>query len=129
MIVVDSSVWIAHLRGLDIPCVRKLRALDNPGDILVGDIILLEVLQGARDDRHAHRIERNLRQFTFARMLDRELSVEAARNYRHLRALGNTVRKTIDLIVGSYCLRGGHRLLHDDRDFDAMAVHLGLSVA
>jgi len=77
MIVVDSSVWIAHLRGYDTPEVRKLRALDDPGEILVGDLILLEVLQGARDERHADRIER--RQFAIASMLSPELAPRIAR--------------------------------------------------
>ena len=62
MNVVDSSVWIAHLRNMRIPAVVKLRAVADPLDIIVGDIVLLEVLQGARNDAHAAKIERNLTQ-------------------------------------------------------------------
>ncbi len=130
MIVVDSSVWIANLRGLDTPTVRKLRAaVDDGGDILIGDLILLEVLQGARDEAHADRIERNMRRYPVASMLDGNLAAQAARNHRSLRARGITVRKTIDMIIGTFCIGGSHVLLHDDRDFGPIADHLGLLVA
>lgn len=128
MIVVDSSVWIANLRDLDTKAVRTLRSIDDTDTILVGDIILLEVLQGARSEAHAMRIEADLRQFQFERLLDEELAVLAARNYRTLRDKGVTIRKTIDLIIGTFCLVRGHYLLHDDRDFEPMAADLGLRV-
>src|SRR5271170_8195254 len=112
MIVVDSSVWIAHLRNMQIPAVVKLRAIADPLDIIVGDIVLLEVLQGARDDAHAAAIERNLRQFEIAAMLDEGLAVRAARYYRILRDRSVTVRKTIDVIIGAYCLEHGRSEEH-----------------
>lgn len=129
MIVVDSSVWIDNLRGIDNTAVRKLRALDDDEEVLVGDLILLEVLQGARDGPHAARIERNLRCFPIAPMLDADLAVRAAGNYRALRERGVTVRKTIDMIIGTFCVERGHVLLHNDRDFAPMVTHLGLQVA
>ena len=130
MIVVDSSVWIANLRGIDNAAAFRLRVLTDSADdqLLIGDLILLEVLQGARNDAHAVRIERELRQYPVARMLDEEIAVRAARNYRRLRARGITVRKTIDMITGTFCIERGHRLLHDDRDFDPMTEYLGLDV-
>lgn len=129
MIVVDSSVWIANLRGLDTAPVCKLRAIVHEDDqVLVGDLILLEVLQGARDERLADRIEQALRRFPVATMLDPDLVILAARNYRILRDQGITVRKTIDMIIGTFCIERGHRLLHADRDFDPMGVHLGLQM-
>ena len=128
MIVVDSSVWIGHLRGLETPAVLRLRQLADTDDdqILIGDLILLEILQGARDDVHAGRIERGLRQYPVIPMLNEMIALAAARNYRHLRAHGVTVRKTIDLIIGTFCVIGGHALLHDDRDFEPMSTLLGL---
>lgn len=131
MIVVDSSVWIGNLRGDSSEPVRKLRAYAETEDdqILVGDLILLEVLQGVRDEAHATRIERSLRRYPITPMLSDRLAVRAAYNYRSLRGRGITVRKTVDMIIGTYCIEGGHRLLHDDRDFDPMAQHLGLQVA
>lgn len=131
MIVVDSSVWIANLRNLDTAVVQSLRAVIDDGkeQVLVGDLILLEVLQGARNESHAAQIEGNLRRFRVIPMLDDKLAVQAARNYRTLRGIGITVRKTIDVVIGTFCITGGHSLLHDDRDFDPMARHLGLQVA
>jgi predicted nucleic acid-binding protein len=128
MIVVDSSVWIGHLRNADDVAVRALRALEDPQDIVVGDLILLEVLQGARDERHAATIEQNLRQFRIEAMLNAELAVQAARNFRLMRERGVTVRKTVDLIIGTFCIMHGHVLLHADRDFEPMVHHLGLRV-
>ena len=131
MIVVDSSVWIANLRNLDIPAVRRLHTVVNAGEdqILIGDLILLEVLQGARDDGNAARIERNLRRFLVVQMLDDKLAVQAARNYRTLRGRGTTIRKVADIVIGTFCIAGGHSLLHDNREFDPMAEYLGLHIA
>jgi predicted nucleic acid-binding protein len=126
MILVDSSVWIANLRNIDGEAVRKLRAIANEGLILVGDLIMLEILQGARNETQADRIEHGLRQFDIVSMLDDGLAVRAARNHQMLRQRGITVRKTIDLIIGTFCIERGHELLHDDRDFAPMAAHLGL---
>ena len=130
MIVVDSSVWIANLRNLDTAGVHTLRSIDHEdGQVLVGDLILLEVLQGARDDLHANRIERALRRFPIAAMLNPGLAIRAAKNYRTLRERGITIRKTIDVIIGTFCIAGDHQLLHADRDFDPMVEYLGLQVA
>ena len=129
MILVDSSVWIARLRGRETAATAKLRALVAHEPLLIGDLILLEVLQGARDEAHAARIERDLRRYAVVPLLDDELAPRAARNYRTLRDLGVTIRKTADLIIGTYCIERGHTLLHDDRDFDPMQQHLGLRVA
>ena len=109
MIVVDSSVWIAQLRGLATPAALTLRAIVEHDDdqILVGDLILLELLQGASDEAHAERIERNLRRYPIAPMLNETIVVQAARNYRLLRARGITVRKTIDMIIGTFCSARG----------------------
>jgi hypothetical protein len=128
MIVVDSSVWIANLRDHDTKAVRALRSIEDVEDVVVGDLVLLEVLQGARSEAHAARIEADLRQFRIERMLDAELAVLGARHYRTLRDRGVTIRKTIDLIIGTFCLVRGHVLLHDDRDFDPMVTQLGLRV-
>lgn len=131
MIVVDSSVWIGNLRGTDSEPVRKLRGFVETEDdqILVGDLILLEVLQGARDEAHAGRIERNLNCYPVVPMLGVGMAVQAARNYRRLRERSITVRRTVDMIIGTFCIEEGHRLLHDDRDFGPMVQHLGLQVA
>lgn len=128
MIAVDSSTWIAHFRGIESERVRTLRSLFGVTELLVGDIVLLEILQGARDEAHAVRLARGLNAFNLARMLDEGIAVQAAHHYRVLRGKGITIRKTVDLIIGTYCIEHGHTLLHDDRDFEPMREHLGLSV-
>ena len=129
MILVDSSVWIAHLRGSLTPAAAKLEAAVTFEPILVGDLILLEVLQGARDELGAARIERGLRRFEVVPLLDADLAPRAARNYRRLRDMGITIRKTNDIIIGTFCIERGCSLLHDDPDFVAMEAHLGLVAA
>ncbi len=129
MILVDSSVWIAHLRGHETEATAKLEAAAGREPLLIGDLILLEVLQGARTEDHAVRIERGLRRHAVVPLLDADLAPLAARNYRRLRALGITVRKTADIIIGTFCIEHRHVLLHDDRDFAPMEKHLGLVVA
>jgi predicted nucleic acid-binding protein len=128
VIIVDSSVWIDHLNNRVTPEVRHLRALIGREAILIGDLILLEVLQGLRDGREAALVERALRRFDVAPMLDPDLASRAAANYRRLRGRGVTVRKTADLVIGTFCIERGHALLHSDRDFLPMQVHLGLRV-
>ncbi len=128
MILVDSSVWIAQLKGRATPATAKLAAAAAREPLLVGDFILLEVLQGALGEAHAARIERALRRYAIAPLLDADLAVRAARNYRALRRIGITVRKSADIIIGTFCIENGHALLHDDRDFDPMQRHLGLKV-
>lgn len=128
MIVVDSSVWIAKLRGSTANAVRKLEAIRETEQIAVGDIVLLEVLQGARDDENAAYIEGFLSRFTMVRVVDFQIVGQAAVNFRILRAKGFRVRATVDLLIGTYCIENGHVLLHDDRDFSVMEEHLGLIV-
>jgi predicted nucleic acid-binding protein len=128
MIAVDSSVWIDNLRNLDTQQVKKLAAIANPYEILVGDIVLLEVLRGLRDEQQASLVENEMRQYRIVPMLDGLLAVKAAANYRYLRAMGVTIRKSADLIIGTFCIERGHVLLHADRDFDAMQKHLGLRI-
>jgi predicted nucleic acid-binding protein len=129
MILVDSSVWIAHLWGLITPQTTKLEVAAAREPLLIGDLILLEVLQGARDEAQAARIERALRQYAIVPLLNDDLASRAARNYRRLRGLGITIRKTADIIIGTFCIEHRHALLHDDRDFVPMEQHLGLKVA
>jgi predicted nucleic acid-binding protein len=126
VILVDSSVWIDHLNDAATDPVRRLRELIPTRPLLVGDLILCEVLQGLRSDREARRVERALRRFETVALLDPDLAVKAAANYRSLRAKGITVRKTVDLVIGTFCIERGHLLLHDDRDFEPMIRFLGL---
>jgi predicted nucleic acid-binding protein len=129
VILVDSSVWIAHLNNRSTGAVGRLNMAAAREPLLIGDLILLEILQGARDDLHAARIERYLRRYAVVPLLDDALAVRGAQNYRKLRSLGITIRKTADIIIGTFCIERGHTLLHDNRDFAPMERHLGLKVA
>ncbi len=130
MICVDSSVWIGVLRNEKTGPVSMLKHLVQTRDdqVLIGDLVLLEVLQGARDTHHANRIEQNLRMYRGVSMLSESLAIRAAAHYRLLRSQGITIRKTVGLIIGAFCVAHDHVLLHDDRDFDPIAEHLGLRI-
>ena len=126
MIVVDSSVWIDFLNGRDAPHVRRLRAILGKQEIIVGDLMLCEVLQGLDSERAAREVEAMLRRFEIVPMAGAAIAVAAAGHFRALRRLGITVRKTIDLLIGAWCIENGRPLLHNDGDFRLMSRHLGL---
>lgn len=129
MIVVDTSVWIDWFQNKSTPQVATLNDIRDLTDVIIGDIILLEILQGERNYKLAAAIHDRLKRFGFVSMLTPELAVKASANYRKLRSIGKTVRKTADLIIGTYCIERGHTLLQNDRDFQPMADHLGLRLA
>jgi predicted nucleic acid-binding protein len=126
VIVVDSTVWIDFLNGKVVPHVQQLRALLGSQEIIVGDLMLCEILQGVESENATRDVERLMRRFNIVPMVGDAIAVAAARNYRSLRALGITIRKTIDLLIGTWCIENRYPLLHNDRDFRPMVVHLGL---
>jgi predicted nucleic acid-binding protein len=126
VILVDSSVWIDHLNNVANAPVIRLRELVPEVELLIGDLILCEVLKGVKSEAEARLLERMFRRFETVALLDAELSVKAAANYRSLRRRGFPARKTIDLIIGTFCIERGHALLHNDRDFEPMERFLGL---
>lgn len=128
MIVVDSSVWIDFLTGVRTAKVEWLLDLLGRQPVLVGDLILVEVLQGVASEAEATRVEAALCRFHVEPMLGPDLAIAAAGHYRRLRGLGVTLRKTVDLIIGTFCIARGHPLLTADRDFRPMAEHLGLQL-
>ena len=128
MIVVDTSVWISYFGSDPSRATLLIEADEVIDQIVVGDVILLEVLQGARDLRHARKLESRLRRFQIEGMLNPQLAIRAAEHYRTLRGLGVTVRKTADLIIATFCIDRGFTLLHENRDFTPMAIHLGPQV-
>jgi predicted nucleic acid-binding protein len=126
VIVVDTSVWIDFLNGKDAPYVRRLRTALGAEEIIVGDLMLCEILQGLDNERDAREVEALLRRFQIVPMVGDAIAIAAARNYRTLRRLGVPVRKTIDLLIGTWCIENRMALLHNDSDFRPMARHLGL---
>jgi hypothetical protein len=128
MILVDSSVWIGYFRGTTTPKTERLDQLLGCEPLAIGDLILAEVLQGFVHDRAFDEARRMLASFDLVELGGEEVATQAARNFRTLRKLGVTARKTIDTVIATRCILSGYDLLHDDRDFDAFEKHLGLRV-
>ena len=129
MILVDSSVWIDYFRSADTPQVALLDSLLGRSPLAVGDLIAAEVLKGVRDEREFKSVKKTLDAFEHIDLAGYDLAVKASGNYRSLRAMGITIRKTIDTVIATRCIEDGLTLLHADRDFLPFSQHLGLKVA
>jgi len=128
MVIVDTTVWIDYFHGVGNPETDWLDAELDRQPLGLTDIILCEALQGIRDEKTAVTVERQLLALEVFETSGVELARAAARHYRALRGRGHTVRKTIDCLIATFCLREGHSLLHRDRDFDPFERFLRLSV-
>ena len=126
MILVDSSVWIDYFRGTVTPQTEKLDGLLGQQPLAIGDLILTEILQGFDDERDFDVTRKMLTSLMVVELGGKEIAIQAAKNFRALRRLGVTVRKTIDTVIATRCIEDGYDLLHADRDFDPFAKHLGL---
>ena len=129
MILVDSSVWIDYFNGVAGPETNRLDRMLASEPVLTGDIILTEVLQGFDDEADFRRARTLLTRLPFEPMLGRQVALQSAANYRRLRRQGITVRKTIDVMIATFCILNNHALLHRDRDFDPMERWLDLVIA
>lgn len=129
MILVDSSVWIDYFRGTATPKTEKLDVLLGTEPIATGDLMLTEVLQGFASDRDFNQAKKLLGALTIVEIVGQDIAIQAARNFRTLRARGITVRKTIDNLIATRCIESGLTLLYSDRDFDPFVEHLGLRSA
>ncbi len=128
MVIVDTTVWVDYFRGEQNPETDWLYRETDRQRLGLTDLILCEVLQGIRHDATFARVQRELSQFEVFETGSTELAVAAAQNFRRLRQRGRTVRKTIDCLIATFCLRNGHSLLHCDRDYEAFEEELGLAV-
>lgn len=128
MVIVDTSVLVDFINGVTNPETEWLDLRLDRQRFGLTTLILTEVLMGMRDDREAALIQAELKEFEIVELHERGLAVDAARNSRVLRNDGCTVRKTIDLLIATHCIRNQHSLLHRDRDFDAFEELLGLAV-
>jgi predicted nucleic acid-binding protein len=129
VIVVDSSVWIDYFNGVDSKATEKLDALLGIEPLAVGDLILTEVLQGFRNDAHYRTAKELMTSLTVFELLGRKLAIKSADNYRTLRARGTTVRRTVDVIIATYCIEHELPLLFEDKDFIPFVRELGLRAA
>jgi len=128
MIIVDSSVWIDYFNGKETDQTNLLDASLGSTPIIMGDLILTEVLQGFQSNKDYENAKEMLLQMPFIAMGGLALSLESAMNYRRLRRKGVTVRKTIDVMIATFCIHHQIPLLHDDRDFEPMVEFLGLQI-
>lgn len=128
MVVVDTTVWIDYFADRSTKQVDWLDRELTSRRLGLTDLMVCEILQGISSDRQATTVLAHLKRFEILESGGVEIASAAAANYRTLRAQGVTVRKTIDCLIATVCIRGGHELLHNDRDFDPFETHLGLRV-
>ena len=117
MIIVDSSVWIDYFNGRDTPHTNKLDSIIGIEPLVLGDVILMEVLQGLTSDVDFKRARALFEEFEVMEMLGEANAVAAATNYRSLRKSGITIRSSIDCIIATFCITQKHSLLFQDRDY------------
>lgn len=129
MILVDSSVWIDFFRGTVTPQTERLDVLLGSELLVVGDLILAEVLQGFSSERDFNQARKLLTALDVVTLGGPEIAIQAARNFRTLRARGVTIRKTIDTLIATRCIESDYALLFSDRDFEPFVEHLGLRSA
>ncbi len=128
MILIDSSVWIDYFNGNQTSKTDWLDSSVGNTPIIIGDLILTEVLQGFQSEKDFKIAKDLLLNIPFVTLGGKALALESAMNYRILRRKGVTVRKTIDIIIGTFCIHNQLSLLHCDRDFDPMVKFLGLKI-
>ena len=126
MILVDSSVWIDYFNGIPTWQTDLLDTYLSNVPVVIGDLILTEVLQGFRSNKDYETAKNFLSALPFRQIGGYNIAVQSAQNCRRLRRSGVTVRKTIDIIIATFCIMEGLILLHDDRDFDPMVSHFSL---
>ncbi|HME06433.1 MAG TPA: PIN domain nuclease [Bryobacteraceae bacterium] len=125
----DSSVWIDYFRGAITAQTERLDALLGQEPLAIGDLILMEVLQGFTNESDFNEARKLLSSFTLIELGGKEIAIQAARNFRTLRTRGVTVRKSIDTVIATRCIESGYSLLHSDRDFEPFSKYLGLRLA
>ncbi|NIA29202.1 MAG: PIN domain-containing protein [Actinobacteria bacterium] len=126
MIMVDSSVWINYFNGVDTWHTDLLDRFLPEIPVVMGDLILTEVLQGFKSNKDFEKAKSALGVLLLQQMGGRSVAIASAQNYRILRKNRVTIRKTIDIIIGTFCILQNFSLLHDDKDFDPMAKYLSL---
>lgn len=126
MILVDTSAWIEFLRNTGSPVCTAVDDL-LADDIAICDVVSMEVLAGARDERHLTDLRRLLARATLVSITAVDYD-EAAALYRRCRRQGETVRKLVDCLIAATAIRAGSPILHADADFAALARHTELVI-
>jgi len=126
MILIDTSGWIEYLNDTRHEVIRDIDyALDNEL-VCLGDLIYCEILQGIKYKKELRKVKNVFSTLQKEQVGGFEICEKASENYKYLRSRGITVRKTIDIIIGTYCIENGYEIIHNDIDFDHMEEHLGL---
>lgn len=120
MLLVDSSVWIDVARGADTDAARFLAQRDEE-ELAVTGVIFQEVLQGVTDDAVYERLRGMFMGMLLLEPRDFSTYEIAAQLYRRGRGQGLTIRKPTDCLIAALALEHGALLLHNDRDFLALA--------
>ena len=128
MVLVDTSVWIDYFRGCDSPQTERLDELLDEERVATGDLIIAELMQGFRTKSQVAIAQQIIDRLEYYDLVGKEIAFKAAENYRFLRKNGITVRKTIDIVIGTFCIEKKINLLHCDHDYEPMVHYLNLSV-
>jgi predicted nucleic acid-binding protein len=128
MIVADTSVWIDYVRGIDAPHTNILDYELDHNRIITGDLIIIEFLQGFRREKDYQAAKEIMESLEYYDFVGKKIALQSAQNFRILQRSGITVRKTIDVIIATFCIENSFELLHNDRDFDPMEKVFGLQV-
>lgn len=128
MIMIDTSAWIEYFQDGIQSVAQKVDTCLDQERVAIGDIVFCEVMQGLRSPRERRKVSELLLSLPKFDMVGFEMAQKSASNYRLLRSKGVTVRKTIDVLIGTFCAENGFKLIHNDSDFDLMARHIGLDV-
>jgi predicted nucleic acid-binding protein len=127
--LVDTSAWVEYLRATGSGVHREVRrAIERERPVHTTDVVVMEILAGARDEGHAVQLRRLLFSFEFV-PVDGLVDFEhAAALFRRCRRRGETVRSLNDCLIAAVAIRAGLDVLHSDRDFDAIARHCELEL-
>jgi predicted nucleic acid-binding protein len=128
MVFVDTSLWIDYFRGIDSVKTGKLHELLQNERVAIGDLIIVELMQGFKTKSQIISARQIISRLEYYDMVGKDIAFKAAENYRLIRSKGVTVRKTIDIIIGTFCIENQFKLLHNDHDFDPMVKYAGLAI-
>jgi predicted nucleic acid-binding protein len=128
MIVVDTSAWIDYFNGKKASHTDRLDKDLGIERVIIGDLIIAELLQGFKNDKDYGIAKKLIEGLEYRDFVGKEIAIQAANNYRYLRKRGVTVRKTIDVIIATFCIENEYELIHNDKDFEPFEEYLGLKI-
>lgn len=128
MILIDTSAWIEYFNGKKNPTTALVDRVLETEPVLIGDLIYCELLQGFKTDGKFGEVKELLGNLTHVEMVGFDIAGKAAANYHRLRKEGITIRKTMDIIIATFCIENNITLIHKDRDFDLVSESLGLKI-